>query len=210
MYCHLRVIYVSSSPRIFLAAIRSSVDPARGHRDEFCGNFPCCGHRGAASSHGHDVGWRRTALSTPLLTSVTRTPPGLTRFGGRRLLDRARSAGERKFEHFHRFCVGSFSLPTWPFEAINTPLESPRREGKEEREKGRRERESLGHISSSKARCRTVKTGAEQFAASTGAESTREKEHIGENPTSKAPLSTENGLPPAGPKGGYFCARTDR
>jgi hypothetical protein len=77
----------------------------------------------------------------------------------------ARSAGERKFEHFHRFCVGSFSLPTWPFEAINTPLESPRREGKEEREKGRRERESLGHISSSKARCRTVKTGAEQLAA---------------------------------------------
>ena len=65
----------------------------------------------------------------------------------------ARSARERKFEHFHRFCVGSFSLPTWPFAAINTPLESPCREGEEEREKGRRERGSLGRISSSKARC---------------------------------------------------------
>ena len=65
----------------------------------------------------------------------------------------ARSARERKFEHFHRSCVGSFSLPTWPFEAINTPLESPRRKGEDGREKGRRERGSLGRISSSKARC---------------------------------------------------------
>ena len=65
----------------------------------------------------------------------------------------ARSARERKFEHFHRSCVGSFSLPTWPFEAINTPLESPRRKGEDEREKGRRERGSLGRISSPKARC---------------------------------------------------------
>ena len=45
-----------------------------------------------------------------------------------------------------------------------------------------------------------VKIGAEQIMASTGAEPTREKEHIGEDPTSKAPLSTENEPPPTGPK----------
>ena len=64
-----------------------------------------------------------------------------------------RSARERKFEHFHRSCVGSFSLPTWQFKAINTPLQSDRRKGEDEREKGRRERGSLGRISSPKARC---------------------------------------------------------
>ena len=55
-----------------------------------------------------------------------------------------------------------------------------------------------------------VKTGAEQFMASTGAESTREKEHIGENPTSKAPLSMENEPPPRGAKRGHFGLRTGR
>ena len=55
-----------------------------------------------------------------------------------------------------------------------------------------------------------VKIGAEQIMASIGAEPTREKEHIGEGPTSKAPLSTENEPPPTGPKQGYFSARTGR
>ena len=55
-----------------------------------------------------------------------------------------------------------------------------------------------------------VKTGAEQFMASAGAKPTREKEHIGEDPASKAPPSMENGPPPDRPKSDLFCARTDR
>ena len=51
-----------------------------------------------------------------------------------------------------------------------------------------------------------VKIGAEQIMASTaaGAKPTREKGHIGENPTSKAPLGMENEPPPDRPKGGLF------
>ena len=122
----------------------------------------------------------------------------------------AQTARERKFEHFHRFCVGSFSLSTWPFEAINTPLESPCREGEEEREKGRRERGSLVVFRHQKHGAHVVKIGAEQIMASIGAEPTREKEHIGEDLASKASPSTENGPQPDRPKSDLFCARTDR
>ena len=47
-------------------------------------------------------------------------------------------------------------------------------------------------------------------ARAPGAEPTREKDHIGEDPASKASPSTENGPPPDRPKSDLFSARTGR
>ena len=51
----------------------------------------------------------------------------------------------------------------------------------------------------------TVMNVAEKFTASTRAESTREKGHIGEDPVSEAPPGTENGPPPDRPKSDFFA-----
>ena len=87
------------------------------------------------------------------------------------------------------------------------------KEKKKERKERERERESGSYFiikSTVPHGVHVVKTGAEKFTASTRAESTREKEHIGEDPVSKAPPGTENGPPPDRPKSDLFCARTDR
>ena len=83
------------------------------------------------------------------------------------------------------------------------------KEKKKERKEG--EREGVWVVfRHQKHGVHVVKIGAEQIMASIGAQPTREKEHIGEDPASKAPPSTENGPPPDRPKSDLFSARTDR
>ena len=106
-------------------------------------------------------------------------------------------------------------MPTWPFEAINTPLESPRREGKEEREKGRRERESLGHISSSKARCRTVFTWSKLVPKNSrhqqGPNPLEKRGTLAKTPSPKRPPARRTGRRQIGQKATFFAPeQTDR
>ena len=87
---------------------------------------------------------------------------------------------------------------------------SRRRRKKRERKEGERESGSYFGIKSTVfTRSKPVPNNSWHRLASTGAEATREKEHIGENPTSKAPLSMENATRAAakGGKKGPFLAQ---